>query len=59
LKSYFDEGVITSGIEVKLLLEDLFVAGSVNPFLPVSRLFLFLVEMDLLEKLIDFDEVFS
>jgi len=58
LQSDFDEGIITSSIEVQLLLEDLFVASSVNPFLPISRLVLFLVEMELLEELIDFDEVF-
>lgn len=37
LQSNFDKGVITSGIEVKLLLEDFFVASFVNPFLPISR----------------------
>ena len=58
LQSDFDKGVITSGIEVKLLLEDLFVASFVNPFFPISRLFFFLVKMELLEELIDFDEVF-
>ena len=58
LESDFDKGVITSGIEVKLLLEDLFVTSFVNPFLPISRLFILLVEMELLEELIDFYEVF-
>lgn len=57
LKGYLDKGIVATDVQVQQLLENALVACLVYPFLPVFALFLFLVVVDLLQKLVYFDEV--
>lgn len=58
LERDLNEGIVAAQVELEHLLEDGLVAGSVDPVLPVIAFWVLVVVVNLLQKLIDFDEVF-